>query len=273
MVLRQLRKDKAAILGAFILSLVVLAAVLANVIAPYDPIAISEQRFEPPGPAHFLGTDELGRDILSRVIFGARISLLVGLISVGIAASIGVPLGLVSGYYGGVIDNLIMRVLDVMLAFPGILLAIVVVAILGPGLTNAMVAVGIANIPTYARVVRGSTLTEKSKTYVEAARLIGVPTLKTLVRHILPNVMAPVIILSTLGVASAILAAAGLSFVGLGAAPPTPEWGAMLSRGRQYLREEWWVATFPGLAILVTVLGINLLGDGLRDALDPRLRV
>ncbi|HBY96778.1 MAG: ABC transporter permease [Ardenticatenaceae bacterium] len=273
MVLRQLRKDKAAVFGALLLLIIVLAALLAPVITPYDPLDTGGERFLPPSRMHPMGTDELGRDVFARVLYGARISLRVGLFSVGIAAAVGVPLGLLSGYYGELIDNIIMRVMDIMLSFPGILLAIVVVAILGPGLENAMIAVGIAGVPSYARLVRSSTLVEKSKDYVEAARLLGVPTIRILFRHILPNVLAPVIVLATLGVASAILAAAGLSFIGLGAQLPTPEWGAMLSRGREYLRAEWWLATFPGLAIVFTVLGINLLGDGLRDALDPRLRV
>jgi peptide/nickel transport system permease protein len=270
--MRELRKDKAAMLGLVLLVLIGLAALLAPVISPFDPLDISHGRFRPPNSMHRLGTDELGRDLLSRMLFGARISLRVGIISVGIAAAIGIPLGLISGYFGETIDNIISRVMDILLAFPGILLAIMIVAVLGPGLDNAMIAIGLANIPTYARLVRASTLVEKSKDYVLAARAIGVSSGRMLVRQILPNVLAPVIVLGTLGVASSILAAAGLSFIGLGAQAPTPEWGAMLSRGRNYLRTEWWVATFPGLAILFTVLGINLLGDGLRDALDPQLR-
>jgi peptide/nickel transport system permease protein len=270
--IRQLRKDKAAMLGLVLVVLIVAAALLAPVIAPYDPLDISHERFQPPGRDFLFGTDELGRDLLSRIIYGARISLRVGLISVGIAAAIGVQLGLVSGYFGEAVDNVISRAMDILLAFPSILLAIIIVAILGPGLDNAMIAIGLASIPTYARLVRGSTLCEREKDYVLAARAIGVRSGRLLFRHILPNIVAPVIVFGTLGVATAILAAAGLSFIGLGAQPPTPEWGAMLSQGRNYLRTEWWVPTFPGLAIVITVLGINLLGDGLRDALDPQLR-
>ncbi len=241
-------------------------------IAPYDPIEITPDALAPPSPQHWFGTDDLGRDVFSRVLHGARISPLVGLAAVAISSLTGVAMGLVSGYAGGVVDNLIMRVVDVLLAFPGIVLAIGIVAILGPGLNNAMLAVGIAGVPTFARVVRGSVLVEKEKEYVEAARLLGAPVPRILVLHILPNVMAPVIVLATLGVATAIVAAAALSFVGLGAQLPTPEWGAMLSQGRNYLSNQWWVAVFPGLAIATTVLGVNLLGDGLRDVLDPRLR-
>lgn len=270
--IRQLRKDKAAMFGLGLMLLIVATALLAPIIAPHDPLDISHGRFEPPGGTYLLGTDELGRDLFSRLIFGARISLRVGLISVGIAIALGVPLGLIAGYFGEVIDNIITRAMDVLLAFPSILLAIMIVSILGPGLDNAMIAIGLANIPTYTRLVRGSTLLEKRKDYVQAARAVGVRSGRVLAYHVLPNIVAPVIVFGTLGVATAILSAAGLSFIGLGAQPPTPEWGAMLSQGRNYLQTEWWVATIPGLAIVVTVLGINLLGDGLRDALDPYLR-
>lgn len=273
MVLRRLQRNTSTLLGGAITALVLLAALIGPLLTPYDPLDVSHPRFSPPDSRYLFGTDELGRDILTRVLYGARLSLLVGLVSVGLALLIGVPLGLLAGYHGRSWDGLIMRLLDVMLAFPGLLLAITVVAVLGPGLRNAMIAVGIASIPTYARVVRASILAEKTKPYVEAARTIGVPTTRLLWRHLLPNVVSPLIVLSTLGVGSAILAAAGLSFVGLGAQLPTPEWGAMLSRGRDYLAYEWWIATFPGLAIAVTVLGVNLLGDSLRDALDPRLKI
>jgi peptide/nickel transport system permease protein len=221
---------------------------------------------------YLLGTDHVGRDIFSRIIYGARISLRIGLISVGIAGCFGLLLGLISGYHGGWVDGLIMRVIDVMLAFPGILLALAIISLLGANLTNVMIAVGVSAIPAYTRLVRASVLSAKENLYVSAAQAIGCSTRLILCRHILPNVMAPVIILATLGVAGAILAASALSFIGLGAQPPTPEWGAILSDGRQYLRYAWWVATFPGLAIMITVLAINALGDGLRDALDPRMR-
>src|SRR5215471_4093231 len=265
-------RNRMVLVGAMLVIGVLLAGLLAPVISPNDPIKITPDALAPRSRVHPFGTDDLGRDILSRMLYGARISPIVGLIAVAISTVAGVSMGLVSGYAGGAADNVIMRVVDVLLSFPGIVLAIGIVAILGPGLNHALLAVGIAGIPTFARVVRGSVLVEKEKQYVEAARLLGVPTPRLLLVHILPNVMAPVIVLSTLSVATAILAAAALSFVGLGAQLPTPEWGAMLSQGREYLASQWWVATFPGLAIAVTVLGVNLLGDGLRDVLDPRLR-
>jgi peptide/nickel transport system permease protein len=252
---------------------VLLTALLAPHLGLRDPAAIdSANLLQPPGGTHILGTDQFGRDLLSRILHGTRPSLQVGLISVGIAASVGVLLGLVSGYYGGRVDLGIMRIIDVMLAFPSILLALGVVAVMGPGLNNVMVAVGIANIPIYARVVRGQTLAAKQLLYVEAARALGCGDPRIFSRHMLPNVVAPVIVVATLGVAGAILTGAALSFLGLGAQPPSPEWGAMLSDGRSFLRQAWWITMFPGLAIAVTVLAINMVGDGLRDALDPRLR-
>lgn len=273
LVWRQIRRNRAALAGWVVLLVLVFVALFAPQVAPFDPIRIlSAERLLPPSRQHLFGTDELGRDVLSRVIFGARISLTVGLISVGVALAIGVPLGLLSGYLGGWVDNLIMRFIDILLAFPGILLAIVIAGTLGPGLRNVMIAVGIFTVPTYARVVRASTLSVREMEYVQALRALGASDQRIIFRHILPNVSASVIVLSTLGVATAILSAAGLSFVGLGAQPPTPEWGAMLSAARPYLYSEWWLPTFPGMAIMVTVLAINLLGDGLRDALDPRLR-
>jgi peptide/nickel transport system permease protein len=207
------------------------------------------------------------------VVHGSSISLVVGFISVGIAATTGTTVGLLAGFYGGRVDGILMRIIDVMLAFPGILLALAIVSVLGPNLRNLMIAVGVSNIPFYARLVRGSVLVAKEQLYVEAARVVGVPVPIILVRHILPNVVAPVIIAGTLGMGGAILAAAALSFIGLGSQPPTPEWGRMLSEGRDYLRDAWWISTFPGMAIMLTVLGVNMLGDGLRDVLDPRLRI
>ena len=265
-------RNRLVLFGAMLVIGVLVAGLLAPVISPYDPIKITPDALAPPSREHLFGTDDLGRDILSRMLYGARISPIVGLIAVAISAVAGVGMGLISGYAGGAADNVIMRIVDVLLSFPGIVLAIGIVAILGPGLNHALLAVGIAGIPTFARVVRGSVLVEKEKEYVEAARLLGVRTPRLLLLHILPNVMAPVIVLSSLSVATAILAAAALSFVGLGAQLPTPEWGAMLSQGREYLSSQWWVATFPGVAIALTVLSVNLLGDGLRDVLDPRLR-
>jgi peptide/nickel transport system permease protein len=233
-----------------------------------------EELFQPPSLKHWLGTDQYGRDILSRIIYGTKYSLQLGFISVSIALFFGVPLGLIAGFYGDTrVDNLLMRLVDIMLAFPGILLALIFVAILGPGLNNAMIAVGVSAVPAYTRLVRGSILAAKEHAYVEAARGVGCRNGRILFRHLLPNVIAPVIVLSTQGIALAIIYGSSLSFLGLGAQPPTPEWGTLLSTGRAYLRAQWWISTFPGLAILCTVLAINILGDGLRDALDPRLKV
>lgn len=269
----RLRRSRGAWVGATILGLVVLSALGADILSPYDPLAVvADDRFLPPGPGHPFGTDILGRDILSRMLFGGRLSLVTGMISVSFALLLGVPMGILSGFYGGLTDRLIMRVVDLMLTFPGILLALVIVAVLGPSLLNAMIAVGISASPTYARVVRATTLANKTEAYIEAARALGCSTARIIVKHILPNTVAPLIVLGTLGVAGAMISAAALSFLGLGAQPPDPEWGALLSEGRSYLRVAWWMTAFPGLAIMVTVLAINLLGDGLRDALDPRLR-
>ena len=271
---RSFRRNPGALLGLALLLVLVALALLAPAIAPYNPIKQSvAEVLEPPSRAHWFGTDQYGRDILSRVLIGARLSLRVGLVSVAIAAACGSVLGLLAGYYGGLADTVIMRIIDVKLAFPGILLAMAIVAVLGPSLVNLMIAVGIGGIPTYTRVVRASVLSAKELLYVLAARATGCPDRRIMFLHILPNVLAPVIVLSTLSIAGAILAASGLSFIGLGAQPPTPEWGAMLSTGRQFLRDAWWMTTFPGLAIMLTVMSINLVGDGLRDALDPRLRL
>ena len=271
--MRRLARSKGAVAGLVILLLLVIIALLAPLISPFDPIKIDTSHYlYSPGSPYFFGTDQYGRDVFSRVLYGSRISLVIGLISVGIASVIGVTVGLVSGYYGGWVDSILMRLIDVMLAFPGILLALGIVSMLGPSLRNVMIAVGISSVPTYARLTRGSVLSARTELYVDAAHVTGVPNRLILYRHILPNVVAPVIVAATLGVGAAILWAAALSFLGLGAQPPTAEWGRMLSDGRQYLRDQWWIATFPGLAIMVTVLAMNMLGDGLRDALDPRLK-
>lgn len=270
---RRLGRGKGAVAGLIILILTVCVAILAPVLAPDNPIQIDPRHgLYGPGIPYLFGTDQLGRDVLSRVLFGARLSLVVGLISVGIASSIGIIVGLIAGYYGCWIENILMRIVDVMLAFPGILLALAIVSVLGPSLTNLMIAVGVAAIPTYARLTRGSVLATKENLYIDAARVIGVSNRRILARHILPNVVAPLIVAATLGVGSAILSAAALSFLGLGSQPPAPEWGRMLSEGRQFLSSAWWISTFPGLAIMITVLAINMIGDGLRDTLDPRLR-
>jgi peptide/nickel transport system permease protein len=253
--------------------LLILAAIFAPLITTYDPIKIDPpSRTLPPSRDHWMGTDAFGRDIYTRVVYGARVSLPVGLIAVSIAATVGAILGLIAGYYGSWADGIIMRFIDILLAFPNIMLALIIVAILGPNIRNVMIAVGIGAIPSYTRLIRGQVLSARELLYVEAARVVGAPTSKIMYRHILPNVVSPVIVLGTLSVGSAILAAAGLSFLGLGAQPPRPEWGSMLADGRSFLSSHWWVATMPGIAIAVTVLSINMFGDGLRDILDPRIR-
>jgi peptide/nickel transport system permease protein len=268
-----LGRQRGAIVGLVILGGLALMALGAPWLSPRDPIrTAARDALQPPGPRFVLGSDQFGRDVASRVLHGARVSLTVGLISVSIAVALGAPLGLVSGYYGGRLDGLIMRVMDVLLAFPGILLALAIVSVLTPGLTNVMIAVGLSAVPTYARLVRASVLSARENLYVEAARALGGRDLGILARYILPNVVAPLIVTATLGLGTAILSAAALGFLGLGSQPPQPEWGRMLSEGRDYLREAWWISTFPGLGIMLTVLAMNLLGDGLRDVLDPRLQ-
>jgi peptide/nickel transport system permease protein len=259
--------------GTAVLLILLLAAIFASFVSPYDPV---KQDFrverDPPSTAHPLGVDELGRDILSRVIWGSRVSLQAGAMAATIALIVGSTLGMLAAFYGGRADTLIMRTMDVLLAFPYLLLAIAVVAILGPGLLTAMIAIGIVNVPGYARIVRGSVLVVRSREYVEAASALGASDVRVMGVHVLPNVLAPIIVQVTLNVGSAIIDTAGLSFLGLGTQPPTPDWGNMLAAGRGELINAPWIATFPGLAILVTVLAFNLMGDALRDALDPRLR-
>ncbi len=270
---RRVRRHPHMVVGGSVFLALVLVAAAAPLVAGTDLYLMKPQdALWPPSQQHWFGTDEFGRDLFTRIVHGARLSLSVGLVAVGIACGIGVAVGLTSAYYGGLLDLGLMRLIDLMLAFPGILLALAIVAVLGPGLTNAMIAVGITGIPSYARVIRGAVLQAKTFLYVDAARAVGVPSPVILVRHLLPNVAAPIIVLSTLNMAAAILTAASLSFLGLGAQPPQPEWGALLNAGRNWLQRAWWLTTFPGLAIMVTVLAINTLGDGLRDILDPRLR-
>ena len=270
----RLFRNKLAITGMVIMGLFVLTAIFAPLLSPYDPIAQElALRRRPPSQEHWLGRDDLGRDILSRVIFGARLSLQVGVLSVGFAIVIGAIIGAIAGYVGGWVDNIVMRLMDIMLAFPALLLAIAIVTILGPGLLNMLYAIGIVSIPAYARIVRASVLSAKEQDYVLAARAVGVPPMRLLFRDIFPNVLTPLLVQGTLGIGTAILDAAGLSFLGLGAQPPEPEWGAMLGQGRYSMFTAPHIVVFPGVAIMLTVLGFNLLGDGLRDALDPRLRV
>jgi len=267
-------RHRGAVAGLVILGVLALLAIGAPWLSPSDPIKTAPRTaLQAPGSGYLLGSDQFGRDVASRVLHGARISLVVGLISVSIAVVIGAPIGLVSGFYGGRLDAVLMRMIDVLLAFPGILLALAIVSVLTPGLGNVMIAVGLAAVPTYARLVRASVLSAREQVYVEAARAIGGRDRTILTRYILPNVVAPLIVTGTLGLGTAILSAAALSFLGLGSQPPTAEWGRMLAEGRDYLREAWWISTFPGLGIMLTVLAMNLLGDGLRDVLDPRLKV
>lgn len=277
--IKQFTKNYFAMFGLFIVLVLVLCAIFAPLIAPFDP---NEQnlamRLLPPiyengaNSAYILGTDDFGRDLLSRIIYGARVSIMIGFISVVISLAIGLLLGILAGYYGGLIDLIIMRVVDIMLAIPAILLAIVIVAILGPSLYNAMIAIGIVGIPTYARIIRASVLAEKEKEYVIASRINGSSDLRLMLLVILPNCLSPIIVQATMGFASAVLEAAGLSFLGLGAQPPLAEWGAMLSNSLQYITTAPWMILYPGLAIFLTVLGFNLIGDALTDALDPKLR-
>ncbi len=270
---RRLQHNKGAMLGLAVLITLITATALAPIIAPYDPLAVAaEEGLFPPSIIHPVGTDLFGRDILSRLLFGAQVSLLTGVIAVAIASGPGTLLGLIAGYYGGWADSFIMRWTDMMLSLPSILLALTIVSTLGPGLTNVMIAVGVAGIPSYTRLVRSSVLSAKKTLYVRAAQAVGCRDLRIIFRHILPNVLAPIVVLATLDMAWAILNASSLSFLGLGAQPPTPEWGAMLSEGRGYLRQAPWIVAAPGLALAFTVLSINMVGDGLRDALDPRLR-
>lgn len=270
---RRLVKSKSAMLGLVIVLILVVLACFPEFFAPegMDDQNYANQ-FLAPSLEHLMGTDNLGRDIFSRVIYGAQVSMKVGLISVSLACIAGGLLGALAAYYGGWGDNVIMRAMDIMLAIPSILLSIAISAALGPGLFNMMIAIGLGNVPVYSRIVRAAIMTVKEQEFVEAGRAIGASTGRLIFFHMLPNALAPIIVQATLGVASAILSAASLSFLGLGIQPPTPEWGSMLSGGRQYIRDAWWIVTFPGVTIMITIFALNLLGDGLRDALDPRLK-
>jgi len=272
--LHQLKRNKGAVAGLVVIAIFLFVGIFAPLLAPHNPYEqVIEMRKSPPfTESYLLGTDSLGRDMLSRLIYGARISMVIGVVSVGIAMVFGLLIGVVSGYYGGWFDRIVMRIIDIMLAFPYVLLTIVIVAILGASLTNAMIAIGISQIPRYVRLVRASVLAEKESDYVMAERSIGASDLELMFGSILPNCLAPITVQATLGVGEAILSSAALSFLGLGAQPPTPEWGLMIASSREFITSAWWIVTFPGIATLFAVLGFNLFGDGLRDILDPKLR-
>ncbi len=271
---KRLKKNKMAMVGLTITIGLLLIAIFAPAIVPYDPYTVDlSQSMRAPGQeGHLLGTDQLGRDQFSRLLYGARISLQVGIITQSISMVIGIFMGALAGYYGGKVDEFISYLINVFFAFPSLLFAIAIMATLGPGLNNIFIALGAVSWPGLARIVRGQVLQLKEQEYIEAIRALGGNDFKIIVKHILPNCMAPIIVTATLGVAGAILSEAGLSFLGLGAQPPMPSWGLMLSMGRTYVTTKTWLTIYPGLAIMITILGLNLLGDGLRDALDPRMK-
>jgi peptide/nickel transport system permease protein len=260
------------LVGATVILVTVLVALAAPLIAPYEPSSQAHKRLLPPGAPYLMGTDELGRDTFSRIVYGARVSLQVGALAVTIALVLGTSLGLLGGFYGGKLDDVLMRVVDIMFAFPGIVLAIVIAGLLGPSRNNAMLAIGIVYAPAFARVVRGSVIAVMAEPYMESARVMGASDLRAIRLHVLPNVLAPLIVMVSVYLSQAILSEAALSFLGLGTQPPEPSWGGMLSAARAYMELSPWMAIFPGAAIMLVVLGFNFLGDGLRDVLDPRLR-
>lgn len=268
-----LRRNPSAVAGFIIIAGMVFLALSAALLAPYDPVRISlSERLHPPTWSHFFGTDELGRDILSRIMYGARISLRIGIVVIAIAGGLGTVIGAISGFFGRRTDNLIMRCMDVILSFPPLVLAMALAAALGPSLNNAIVAVAFVEIPKFARLVRGEALAVKEKPFISSARVSGATDLWIIFHHVVPNCLSSVIVLGTLVLGDTILIASSLSFIGLGAQPPSPEWGAMISVGRKFLMDQWWYATFPGVFILLTVIGFNIFGDALRDILDPRIR-
>lgn len=271
-VFRFVRRQPIGLLGIFLITVVVVAGIFAGQIAPYEPTAQKFKRLHPPNVDNVLGTDELGRDVFSRLIYGSRISLQVGIIAVSFALVLGATLGLTAGYVGGTFDNLAMRLVDLMFAFPGLVLAIVIAGLLGPSIQNAMIAIGIIYAPTYARVARAAVLSVKNQEYMDSARLSGAGHLHIMLKHIVPNSLAPVVVLTTLSMSTAILTEASLSYLGLGTQPPDPAWGKMLSDGRIFIEFAPWVSVSPGFAIVLAVLGFNLLGDALRDEFDPRLK-
>lgn len=264
-------RNRTLLVGASITLVVILASLLAPLIAPYDPQTMNlAAAMQPPSWQHLAGTDNFGRDMLSRILYGGRIALLVAFTSVAIAVGIGCLLGFAAGYAGGMVDVIVQRLVDLMLAFPSLLLAFLVIAILGPGLVNAIIAIGVGGVPVYARVARAEVLKLRSREFVESAKAMGASDARVLFRHVIPNSLSPILVLAGLGMASAILTEAALSYIGLGAQPPSPDWGSTLSQAQNYIETQWWLPTFPGLAIVVTALGFNLLSDGLRDHLDPR---
>ena len=265
--------NRVAVLGLACLALIVLAVVFAEYVTPYDPIERSTpERNLGPSLVHPFGTDKLGRDIMSRVLYGGRVSLQVGFLSIALATMVSVPLGLIAGFVGGLPDDVIMRVMDLILAFPGLILVIWLVSLLGSDMKNVIISIAFFSLPTYARLIRGVTLSIREMEYVMAARSMGAGSLRIMFFHVLPGVLGPLIVLTTLGVSGAIVTGASLSFLGLGVSPPTPEWGAMLADGRNYMRTQWWIAVFPGITITLVVLILNIIGDALRDALDPNVR-
>ncbi|TSA82046.1 ABC transporter permease [Deinococcus detaillensis] len=269
---RKVSRNRLTLLGLFIIGVMVLAVVLAPWLAPYDPVQVEvASKLQPPSAQHWMGTDQYGRDVLARIIYGTRYDLLIAVSAVALAAGVGTPLGMIAGYFGGRTEGVIMRCMDLLLVFPDILLAITLAAVLGPSLSNAILAVSIIGIAGYARLAHSSTLTARELMYVEAARAVGMSTPQIIRKAILPNIVSPIMIRATLGMGFAVLLAASLGFIGLGAQPPTPEWGAMINEGRtQIISGAWWTSVFPGLAIVLLVTGFNLLGDGLRDIFDPR---
>ena len=272
-IMKQLLRNRRAVVGGIVLLIIAFMAILAPYVTTHDPVKQNiRNQLQPPSREHFFGTDQFGRDIYSRVIYGARLSLRVGFLAISFALVVGCFLGLVSGYYGGWLDMIVMRVIDILLALPGFLLALSIVAALGPGLENVIMAIGVSYIPSFARMMRSAVLATRELDYVDAAQALGASDWRIIFQHILPNSISPIIVLTTLSMAGAILPAAGLSFLGMGAQPPTPEWGSMIATARPFIRVSHWAVTVPGLAIFITVMCLNLVGDGLRDALDPRLK-
>lgn len=271
--IRKFVRNRVAVIGLVCLALIVLAVLFADAVTPYDPIERNTpERNRGPSLAHPFGTDKLGRDIMSRVLYGGRVSLQVGFLSIALATVVSVPLGLIGGFVGGLVDDFLMRVMDLILAFPGLILAIWLVSLLGSNMMNVIFAIAFFSVPTYARLIRGVTLSIREMEYVMAARSMGAGAARIMFFHVLPGVLGPLIVLTTLGVSGAIVTGASLSFLGLGVSPPTPEWGAMLADGRNYMRTQWWIAVFPGVTITLVVLILNIIGDALRDALDPNVR-